>query len=138
MEPEEVARAAGLNKPWYFDVEGRDDEVTGNISLRALKAIARVLGTTPLELLEGPGVVGAAAPGSAAALVELVQARIDAERLTVEAYGSRIGWDMVPVFADPEHLWEYPFDMLRVLCEDLAVDWRAFLHEPAVCFAPRG
>jgi len=33
LEPEDVARAVGLNKPSYVDVEGHDDEVTGNISL---------------------------------------------------------------------------------------------------------
>jgi DNA-binding XRE family transcriptional regulator len=47
MTPEAVARSAGLNKPTYlFHVEAHDDEVRGNISLRALKSIARTLGTT--------------------------------------------------------------------------------------------
>ena len=58
LEPEDVARAVGLNKPWYYDVEGRDDEVTDCISLATLMAIARTLGTTALELLEGPGHLG--------------------------------------------------------------------------------
>src|SRR3954453_6908226 len=93
-EPDEVARAAGLNRAWYFDVEERDDEVSGNISLRALQAIAHSLGTTPLEILEGPRAAGASSPRSAKALVDLVKVRIGAEHLSVDAYCSRIGWDV--------------------------------------------
>jgi hypothetical protein len=130
VEPAEVARSAGLNTPWYFDVEGHDDEVTGNISLGALKAIARSLATTPLELLEGPGMVGSLTYRSAASLMDLVKARIDAEHLSVDAYGSRIGWDLTSVLAEPERLWEFPFEMLRALCGDLDVDWREVLDAP--------
>jgi transcriptional regulator with XRE-family HTH domain len=130
VEPDEVARAAGLNKPSYFDVEGRDDEVTGNISLRSLEAIAHALETTPLELLEGHGAVGAASRRPVAELIALVRARLGAERLTVEAYGERIGWDLAPVLAHPEQLWEYPFDALQSLCDDLDVDWREWIDAP--------
>jgi len=127
LEPEDVARAVGLNKAWYHDVEARDDEVTGNISLGTLIAIARRQGTTAVELLEGPVTHAGRSKRSSADLVALAQARIAAERLTEEAYGDRIGWDMAPVFANPEHVWEYPFDMLEALCHDLGVDWKQFL-----------
>jgi transcriptional regulator with XRE-family HTH domain len=127
MEPEDVARAVGLNKPWYYDVEGRDDEVTGNISLVTLMAIARTLGTTTVALLDGSGTVGGASKRSSADLAALARARIAAERLTVGAYGDRIGWDMAPVLKNPEHVWQYPFVMLQSLCEDLGVDWKEFV-----------
>jgi transcriptional regulator with XRE-family HTH domain len=130
VEPDAVARAAGLNKPSYFDVEGHDDEVTGNISLRSLSAIAHALKTTPLELLAGHGAVGLASPRPAAELPDLARVRLSGERLTVEEYGDRIGWDLAPVLADPEYLWEYPFDMLHSLCEDLEVDWREWIEAP--------
>jgi transcriptional regulator with XRE-family HTH domain len=129
IEPEEVARAAGLNKPTYvFHVEARDEDVTGNISLRALKAIARTLGTTPLEILEGAGAVRAGAHRSSASLADLVRLRIDAENLTVGSYGDRIGWNVESILRDPGRLWDYPFEMLQALCEDLRVDWRDVLH----------
>ena len=127
MEPDEVARSAGLNKPSYFDVEAYDDEVSGNISLRALKAIARTLGTTAVKLLEGPDTADASCHRSAAAVVDLVRARISAECGTIDAYSERVGWDMNPTLANPDHLWDYPFDMLRELCDDLAIDWREVL-----------
>lgn len=128
MEPDEVARAAGLNKPSYFDLEGSDDEVTGNISLRSLTAIAHALKATPLELLAGHGAAGLLPPRAAAELVALARTRLSAERLTVEAYSHRIGWDLAPVFADPEYFWEYPFATLQALCEDLTVDWREWIE----------
>lgn len=125
MEPEEVARSAGLNKPTYiFHVEADDDEVRGHVSLRALKSIARTLGTTPLEILEGAGAVNASSPRSSASLAALVKARIDAENLTVDGYGERIGWNVEPILGDPERLWDYPFDMLQALCGELGLDWR--------------
>lgn len=131
VEPEDVARAVGLNKPWYYDVEGRDDEVTGNISMATLMAIARTLGTTAVELLGGPGTVGGAPKRSSADLVDLARARIAAEHLTVDAYGDRIGWDMAPVLKNPEHVWQYPFAMLQALCEDVGVDWKEFVDGTA-------
>jgi transcriptional regulator with XRE-family HTH domain len=124
-EPEEVARSAGLNKPTYiFHVEADDDEVRGNISLRALKSIARALGTTPLQILEGADAVAASSRRSSASVAELVKARIDAEHLTVGGYGDRIGWNVSPILDDPERLWDYPFDMLHALCGELGLDWR--------------
>lgn len=131
MEPEDVARAVGLNKPWYYDVEGSDDEVTGNISMATLIAVARMLGTTAVELLDGPGAVGGAAKRSSSDLVALARARIAAERLTVDEYGDRVGWDMAPVLTNPEHVWQYPFVMLRSLCEDLGVEWKEFVDGAA-------
>jgi hypothetical protein len=83
-----------------------------------------------LELLEDPGAVGGASHLSAAALMDLVKARIDAKHLTVDAYGYEIGWDVTSVLADPERLRECPFDMLRALCGDLGLDWRSVLDAP--------
>ena len=131
MEPEDVARAVGLNKPWYYDVEGRDDEVTGNISMTTLMTIARTLGTTVVALLEGPEMAGAPSKRSSAELAALARARIAADGLTADAYGDRIGWDIAPVLKNPEHVWQYPFAMLQSLCEDLGVDWKEFVDGAA-------
>ena len=54
LEPEDVARAVGLNKPWYYDVEGRDDEVTDCISLATLMTIHGLWARRPWGFLEGP------------------------------------------------------------------------------------
>lgn len=131
LEPEDVARAVGLNVPWYRDVEGDDDEVTGNISLGTLMAIARTLNTTTVELLEGPGTLGGAAERSELELGDLARARIAAGGLTIEQYSERIGWDMAPVLASPEHLRRYPIVMLQALCHDLGVDWKDFVDGPS-------
>jgi transcriptional regulator with XRE-family HTH domain len=127
LQPEDVARAVGLSKPSYYDIEGRDDEVTGNISVATLMAIARTLGTTAAELLDGAGTVAGAPKRSSSEIVDLTRARIAAEHVTVEAYGDRIGWDMAPVLKNPEHVWRYPFVMLQALCGDLGVDWKEFV-----------
>ena len=121
-----MARAVGLNTPSYYDVEADDDEVTGNISLATLAAIARTLHTTVIELVEGPDAPGGTTR-SAFELVALVEARIAAEDLTVHAYGERIGWDLTPLFVNTEHLWKYPLVMLQALCDDVAVDWKEFI-----------
>src|SRR3954470_22854729 len=102
LQPEDVARAVGLNKPSYYDVEGSDDEVTGNISMAILAAIARFLGTTPVEVLEGEGTQPGRAKRPTSDLVALARARIAADRLTIEAYGDRFGWNLAPVFENPE------------------------------------
>jgi hypothetical protein len=130
MQPADVARAVGLKEPSYYDLESHDDEVTGNISLGTLAAIARALGTTTVELLDGPDTIGPAARRSPSFLVDLVRSRITSDGFTVHAYGDRIGWDMEPVLANPEYMWKYPFDMLHALCEDLGVDWKECIDAP--------
>ena len=127
LQPEDVARAVGLNKPSYYDLEASDVEVTGNISLATLTAIARCLGTTTVELLEGPRTDASRSNRPQSDLLALAQARIAAVGLTVKAYGDRLGWNLAPVFENPERIWEYPFDVLRSLCDDLGADWRQFL-----------
>jgi hypothetical protein len=130
LEPEDVARAIGLNKPWYYDVEGRDDEVTDTISLATLIAIARTLGTTVIELVEGPG-SHVSSKRSRSDLVALTRARIAAECMTVDAYGDRIGWDVTSILVNPEDVERYPLVMLQALCEELGVDWKEFVDSAA-------
>jgi transcriptional regulator with XRE-family HTH domain len=127
LEPAAVAAAVGLNKPWYYDVEAYDYEVTDNISLRKLAAIARTLGTTVPEIIDG---ARTSVPVAKQSLAELARARMASEAMTVDAYSERIGWDIRPVLANPEQVWEYPFCMLAALCADLGADWRAFIEEP--------
>jgi transcriptional regulator with XRE-family HTH domain len=127
LQPEDVAQAVGLTKPSYYDLEDSDDEVTGSISMATLAAIARFLGTTPVEVLEGQATQPGRPKRPSSDLVALAQARIAADRLTVEAYGNRFGWNLAPVFDNPERVWEYPFEMLQALCDDLGADWKQFL-----------
>jgi len=127
LEPEDVARAVGLNKPSYYDVEASDDEVTGNISLATLAAIARCLGTTAVELLEGPGTHTNRNNRPMSELVALANARMAADHLTIEGYGNRFGWNLAPILEDPRRVSEYPVEMLRALCDDCGVDWKQFL-----------
>jgi transcriptional regulator with XRE-family HTH domain len=131
LEPAQVAEATGLNRPWIYDLEADDDEVVGNISLRVLAVLARTVGTTPLQLVEGPASRAVVVRRSAAALAMLMRSRIDndAPALTIEALGDRIGWDIAAFAADPDQLWEYPLVMLQALCADLNVDWRETLVE---------
>jgi hypothetical protein len=60
-------------------------------------------------------------------LAEASEARIATEHLTIDAYGDRIGWNVAPILANPERVWEYPLVMLQALCDDLRVDWHAFV-----------
>jgi len=118
----------GLNPPWYYDLEAYPIEITGNISLRVLAVIARTLGTTTLQLLEGADTLRPEHPRSASELADLLRARIAADGQTADDYGDRIGWAVAPVLAIPDLLWESPFEMLQALCEDLGVDPRAFVE----------
>jgi transcriptional regulator with XRE-family HTH domain len=127
LQPEDIARAAGLNKPSYYDVEASDDEVTGNISLATLTAIARYLGTTAVELLEGPGTHTHRNNRPMSELVALAKARMAVDHLTIEGYGDRFGWNLAPIFEDPRRVSEYPLEMLQALCEDCGADWKQFL-----------
>jgi ribosomal-protein-alanine N-acetyltransferase len=129
LEPEQVANATGLNKPWIYCLESHDDEVVGNISIRVLAVLAGTVGTTPLALIDGSLAATVVHRRSPEALAALIERRIELEGLTAEHWGERIGWDISPFLADPQHLWEYPLDMLQALCSDLGVDWRETLAE---------
>ena len=127
LAPSAVADAAGLNDNWYFDVEHFDHEVTGNISLDQLISIANTLGLTPLGVLEGPEFPSPARRVSLAELAELAEERVTEEGISVDEYSQRVGWDMAPVFADPEHIRTYTVDALRDICREVGVDWHEAL-----------
>jgi len=133
LSPHAVAQGAGLNYDWYFDVEHDDGEVTSNLSLDSLIAIAAALWLTPLGILEGPDFPQPAERVSLAELAELAMRRMEETELPLEAFSERVGWEMAPVFADPESIRGYTVDALRDICREVGVDWHAAIPQ-----SPRG
>ena len=136
LEPSEVAAAAGLNYDAYFDVEHCDDEATSNISLDQLIVIGRLIGLTPLGILEGSGFPAPARRVSLAELAGRAAERMAGEGMSAYEYGERVGWEMAPVFTDPETIRTYTVDALRDICREVGIDW----HEapPAALDEPTG
>jgi len=125
--PGVVADAAGLNHNWYFDVEHFDHEVTGNITLDQLIIIARTLGLTPLAVLEGPEFPPPLRRVSLEALAKQAEGRMLEQGLSVADFSQRVGWEIAPVFADPQHVRTYTVDALQQICREAGVDWREAL-----------
>jgi hypothetical protein len=123
----EVSDPAGLNDDWYFDVEHFDHEVTGNVTLDQLIVVARRLRLTPLGILEGPEFPPPPRRLSLEELAKRAEERMLAQGLSVADFSQRVGWEMAPVFADPQHVRTYTVDALQEICREAGVDWHAAL-----------
>jgi len=47
----------------------------------------------------------------------------------VEEWSERAGWDVAPIFKDPEEIWKLNAEGLREIAEAAGIDWRLVLPE---------
>ena len=126
---EDVANRLGIATSEYWDIEFHDDEAFSCFSVAELRQIATML-ATPLEtLLFGSDFERPTTRISPAEIAERLRALAASEGLTIEALGDRVGWELEPVMADPESLWEFNLLGLSDVCHAIGVDWVAALLE---------
>ena len=128
LMPNEVERRAGLPSHFLEEVEAYPDEVTSVIGLDALAALCGVLGLQPAALLAHPDERLPEVPVRAEELAGAIRARMTAEGLSAEEFGSRAGWAVEPLLDDPPAgLGSLNVDGLFDICAAAGVSWLAAL-----------
>ena len=122
-DPRELASAAGLTLPAYYDLESCDDELRMTVSVAAIADIARVLGVKPSVLLGTVSTQEVSLEDVSSALRAYV-ARVNKPLSEIEA---EIGWAVGGAMHNPEELRELNADGLIAVCESIGVDWRSAL-----------
>ena len=126
----DVAARLGIATSEYWDIEFHRDEAFSCFSVVELRQAATIL-ATPLEtLLFGSDFERPTTRVTPATIAERLRALAASEGLTIEELGDRVGWELDPVMADPQSLWDLNLIGLSDVCHAIGVDWVAALLEP--------
>ena len=129
IEIPDIAGRLDLPYAHYRDLEDFEEEAWTTISLATLQKLSRILGLTPLTILEGEKLIQPSRRLSFADFSAAVAASVRAAGGDVEAWGDRAGWDVAPILENPEEVWNLDADGLRDIAEAAGVDWRSVLPE---------
>jgi hypothetical protein len=127
LTEEEMAHRLGLTYESYCDLELFDDEVFSVLSLAELKTLGEVLSAEPRVLLVADDAEAVHAPVTFEQIAERLRARMRLDGTSAEQLSEAIGWDVAPVLADPEALWEFNVVGLYDICKAVQLDWVAAL-----------
>jgi transcriptional regulator with XRE-family HTH domain len=131
LDEADVADRLEMSVESYFDLEMYDDEAFTVVALGDLVALGRILKVQPRVLLLGADVEGTEQSVTFADIAEAMRRRLATGGLTAEALSDEIGYDIEPVLASPDAMWEFNVDGLYCVCTALALDWVAALPDLA-------
>ncbi len=123
LDEHSVARLAGITSPWYYDLEGDDDELAMTLSLEKLCHLAEIVRTDPLVLLIGDRASSIERSIEFGDVVQRLTAQMAASGLDVEEFGKRVGWQLEKILTDPNELWALNTDGFRDVATAAGVDW---------------
>lgn len=124
-----VADRLEMSVESYFDLETYDDEAFTVAALSDLVALGRIFDVEPRVLLLGMEAEGVERSITFTDIAEGLRRRLTASGVTAEALSDEIGYDIEPVLASPDALWEFNVDGLYCVCTALALDWVAALPD---------
>ena len=124
-----VADQLEMSVESYFDLESYDDEAFMVAALRDLVALGRILNVEPRVLLLGSEVEGARRSVTFEEIAEGLRRRLATSGVAADTLSEEIGYDIEPVLASPDALWDYNVDGLYCVCNALALDWVAALPD---------
>jgi transcriptional regulator with XRE-family HTH domain len=127
LSHDEVSERVGVSRDSYYDLEAQDDEAYMVISIRQLLKLGCALGVSARELVEEDDGPLLEERVSYEELAARVRAQIEAERMDVDAWGTKVGWDVAGLLGDPAKVADLNLDGLCDICRAIGVDWRAVL-----------
>lgn len=129
LSPQQLATRFGSEGHLCPDLELYDDELFTCISISDLLRLAEVLGTSPPALLFGEDSPEPIQPLSFSDIAVRIRSHLSAVKMTPDAWGELVGWDIQAILADPLALGAYNVQGLRDICNGLGVDWVGLLSE---------
>jgi len=124
LTPQEVASAAGINLPSYFDLEEQEGELYSALSLGELRALCHKLRIKPAHLFReesDPSVAEEAIDFSR--LAERINRYLIENDQSQATFESKVGWYLGGFLSSPEIASEWNVDCLRDICQELQIDW---------------
>ncbi len=127
LTPGEIAERLGITDASYWDLEWFDDEAFKAIPLRVLSVLGETLRVEPRILLLGSEAREPSETVSFADVARRLADHIARAGKSAEQLSDEVGWELQPVLADPEHLWEYDVEALYCITKAVGLDWVAAL-----------
>ena len=124
--PQDLGEYVG-NVSSYYDIEDYDGEIYSVPSLGELSRLCSALGIKPRDLFDDrPNIEGTI---SAVQILSRARQYMKQNKLSVEEFSDRIGFEIGPSLEDVSKMMDWNVDFLRWLCEELGLDWRSALPE---------
>ena len=113
----------------YQDLERYDDEAFTSVSLLTLARVGQALAIAPSEMLLGETSKGLRQTVAFDMVAKRLVEVMETDRITVDEYGQRIGWDVRDIVSNPNGLWNCNVDALYHICAAIGIDWVAVLPD---------
>lgn len=117
--PADLAEAAGINLPSYYDLEGNQDELEAAVPVRSVAKLAKELRVKPSAFYGG----FSSDQMSVSELAVRVREHLARSAESLEGFEERIGWSVGDALADPDMFRECCADELRDICNGISVSW---------------
>jgi transcriptional regulator with XRE-family HTH domain len=124
LEPKDLATAAGITVPHYYDLECPDDELYMTVSLAELARLCQALGVPVTSLFAASPIpqIQAHVDGFTT-LAHRLNEYLSTSGLSLHEFEDKVGWVMPPFPDDPAAAWDWNVDCLRDVCRESGVDW---------------
>ena len=133
LSENEVATSVGITAGSYWDLEHNDDEAYNVATLRQLRELGQVLNVEPSVLLLGDAAGEATPAVTPPEISARLRDRMEDARITADQLGDSLGWNIQPLLADPEALWDYDVEALYTICKGVGLDWVSALPQLRDC-----
>ena len=126
--PDQLARELGVAGAWYPDLENDSSRLGDEISIAALRKLARALDVSPSALLSARGEV----VSTAKYFVERLESHLLATHTPADVFSEKVGWNVSPMIADPANVRTLNAEAFRAICAAIGLDWQVVLDEMAI------
>jgi len=122
---DEVASAAGISTPSYYDLEMVDGEIESGLSLQALVRLCSELRILPGDLF-GSGTTRDKI--SMEGLVVRIKKHLEEDQIGMSDFEARVGFEIRRCLEDPLSILEWDIECLQSVCKELSVNWMSVLE----------
>nr|BAJ06882.1 hypothetical protein [uncultured bacterium] len=127
LEAKDVAERIGINENWYRDVESYHDEFTTNISIKQAVELTKILETSVLALLSENNKNSKANNINPKEIIEGIKQFQEKSKISLEELENKIGWEIEPIYNDPNLIWERPIVFLQDTASVVGTNWEHYI-----------
>ncbi len=124
--PEELASAAGINAPSYYDLEWVDGEIESGLPLGALQKLCAEIRIRSSDLFTN-GQIASPERISLDDLVTRIKNHLEKNHQAISEFEAKIGFEISRCLEDSSSILEWDIECLQSVCTELSVDWKLAL-----------
>ena len=124
--PEELADAAGISPPSYYDLEWVEGELEECLPLVTLQKLCAELRIRSSDLFADEPIAPAERIPPAS-LVAKIKEHLEETQRSISEFENKVGFKIRACLEDASSILTWDIDCLRYVCAELGVDWKLAL-----------